>query len=362
LTASLALPKHDYPTQERVDDFYRRLQAQVERLPGVSAVGFSTNIPIVGSNSGRLITPQGYVRPSGEGWLITTNYMVQGEYFKALHIPLIRGRYFEANDERGGSPLVTIISQSFADHYFRGKNPIGMHVKVGIPDSATPWITVVGVVGDVKQGSLDQPTIVQMYEPIWQGAEALGPMSAMMGIQSRMDLVARTAGDPKGLAVTIEKIVQQLDPLIPVVQVNTMDEIVAATESSRRFNTTILTAFAAIALLLSLLGIYGVIAYSVTERTREIAIRMALGATRQAVLLKTLRYALKLAAIGMGAGVVSSFGLTRLLSSLLYEVKPLDSLSIAGAIVVLFLCTALAGWLPARRAASIDPMRALRSE
>ncbi|MHB2007216.1 MAG: ABC transporter permease [Acidobacteriaceae bacterium] len=362
LTASLSLPKHDYPTQEKVDDFYRQLQARIEDLPGVTSVGFSTNVPIVGANSGRLITPQGYVRPPGEGWLITSNYSVQGNYFKTMHIPLIKGRYFNADDERSGSPLVTIVSQSFADHYFRGKNPIGMHVKVGVPSSPTPAITVVGVVGDVKQGSLDQPTIVQMYGPISQDLADFGPMAAMAGVVGNMDLVARTTQDPKELAVMVAKIVHQLDPLVPLVRASTMDEIVAATESPRRFNTAILTAFAAIALLLSLLGIYGVMAYSVAERTRDIAIRMALGATRQAVLLKTLRYALRLAAIGVIAGVTGSLGLTRSLGSLLYGVKPQDSVSIAGAVVVLFACTALAGWLPARRAASVDPMQALRSE
>lgn len=363
LTASLALPRHDYPSQEKVDDFYRQLQMRIEELPGVSDVGFSTNIPIVGANSGRLITPQGYVRASGEGWLITSNYLVQGDYFRTLHIPLIRGRYFDAHDEQEGSPLVTIISQSFADRYFRGKNPIGMHVKVGVRSSPTPAITVIGVVGDVKQGSLDQPTIVQMYAPISQGPVDMGSMAPEMYLMGGgMDLVVRTTQDAKHLAVMVEKIVHQLNPLVPVSRVSTMDEIVAATESSRRFNTAILTAFAAIALLLSLLGIYGVMAYSVTERTREIAIRMALGATRQNVLLRTLRYALKLAAIGVIAGVVSSFGLKHFLSSLLYGVKPLDSVSIAGAIATLFVSAVLAGWLPARRAASVDPMQTLRSE
>ncbi len=363
LTASLALPKHDYSTQEKVDDFYRQLQTRIEHLPGVSSVGFSTNIPIVGANSGRLITPQGYVRPSGEGLIITSNYLVQGNYFKALQIPLIRGRYFTAEDESSGSPLVTIISQSFADHYFRGKDPIGMHVKIGVPSMPTPAIMVVGVVGDIKQGALDQPTIVQMYSPVSQGTADMEPLAAKTVVMGgRMDIVVRTTQNPKQLAVTVERIVQQLDPQIPVSQVNTMDEIVAATESSRRFNTAILTAFAAIALLLSLLGIYGVMAYSVTERTREIAIRMALGATRRTVSLKTLRYAMKLACIGVMVGVVSSFGLTRLLGSLLYGVKPLDSVSIAGAVVVLFSCTALAGWFPAHRASQIDPMQALREE
>ena len=238
-----------------------------------------------------------------------------------------------------------------------------MHVKVGVLSSPTPWITVVGVVGDIKQAALDQPTVVQMYAPVSQGPADMGPLAAKTFVMGgAMVLVARTSQDPKAMAVSIEKIVHRLNPLVPVSRVATMEEVVAATESSRRFNTTILTAFATIALLLSLLGIYGVMAYSVTERTREIAIRMALGSTRRAVLLKTLRYAMQLTAVGTIAGVTCALGMTRFLGGLLYGIRPLDFMSIVGAILVLFCCAVSAAWWPARRAASIDPMRALRAE
>jgi putative ABC transport system permease protein len=363
LTASLSLPTRDYSTQQKVDEFYAELQRRLETLPGVRTVGFSSNIPIVGQNGGRLITPQGHVRSAGEGFLIASTYLVQGNYFQALHIPLIRGRYFETLEEQTGAPLVTIISQSFAEHYFHGKDPIGLRVKIGDRfDSPMPAITVVGVVGDVKQDALDLPTVDQMYEPVSQAAAALGPMAAMLGIAGNMDVVIRTTDDPAQLVPSLEKIVHQIDPLLVLSRTHTMDEIVAATESSRRFNTVILTAFAAIALLLSLLGIYGVLAYAVTQRTREIAIRMALGAPRRVVLLHILRYALTLAITGVIGGLAASIGLTHFLKSLLYGVKPLDSATIAGAVVVLLCCCALAGLWPARRAASIDPMRTLRME
>lgn len=346
-----------------MDEFYAELQRKIEPVPGVVSVGFSSNIPIVGQNGGRLITPEGHVRAAGEGFLIASIYLVQGNYFQALKIPLIRGRAFEDRDEQAGAPLVAIISQSFAETYFHDKDPIGLRMKVGDKfDSPMPAITVVGVVGDVKQGSLDQPTIVQMYEPVSQAAVALGPMAAMLGVAGNMDVVIRTTGDPTQLAATLEKIVHQLDPLLVVSRIQTMDEIVTATESSRRFNTAILTAFAALALVLSLLGIYGVLAYTVTQRMREIAIRMALGATRKDVLLRTLRYALTVAAAGIACGLIASIGLTRFLGSLLYDVKPLDGVTIAGAVIVLFGCCALAGLWPARRAALIDPIQALRAE
>jgi putative ABC transport system permease protein len=363
LTASLSLPVHDYPTQQKVDAFYEELQQRVEALPGVRSVGFSSNIPIVGQRSGRLITPEGHVRAAGEGWLIVSNYLVQGDYFQSLHIPLVRGRFFQPGDQLSGAPLVAIISQSFAQRYFPGKDPLGLHVKVGDRyDGPMPAITIVGIVGDVKQGALDQPTVDEMYEPLAQSAAALGPMAAMIGVVSGMDVVIRTEAEPAQLTANLEKIIYQLDPLLAVSQAHTMDEIVAATESSRRLNTAILTAFAAIALMLSLLGIYGVLAYSVAQRTREIAIRMALGASRRTVLLRILRYAFTLTVTGVTAGLIASIGLTHFLKSLLYGVKPVDGVTIAGAIVVLLVCSALAGLWPARRAASIDPMQTLRAE
>ena len=238
-----------------------------------------------------------------------------------------------------------------------------MRMKVGDRfDSALPAITVVGVVGDVKQESLDQPTSNQMYEPVSQAAAALGSMAAMLGVVGNMDVVLRTTNDPTQLTPTMEKLVHQLDPLLVLSRPHTMDEIVAATQSSRRFNTAILTAFAALALLLSLLGIYGVLAYAVEQRTREIAIRIALGASRKIVLLRILRYALSLAAVGIGCGLVASVGLMNFLKSLLYGVKPLDGATVTASVVLMLLCSALAGLWPARRAASIDPMRTLRGE
>jgi putative ABC transport system permease protein len=332
-------------------------------VPGVQLVGFSSNIPIVGQNGGRLITPQGHVRSAGEGFLIASAYLVQGNYFQALHIPLVRGRYFDARDEQAGAPLTAIISQSFAEQYFHGRNPIGLQMKVGDKfDSPIPAMTVVGVVGDVKQGALDQPTVEQMYEPVSQAAAALGPWAAMLGVAGNMDVVIRTSEDPALLAPNLEKIVHQLDPLLVLSEVHTMDEIVAATESSRRLNTVILSAFAAIALLLSLLGIYGVLSYAVTQRTREIAIRIALGAPRNIVVFRTLCYALALAATGVVGGLIASIGLTHFLKSMLYGVRPLDGATIAGAVLVLLCCCVVSGLWPARRAASIDPMQTLRME
>jgi predicted permease len=363
LTASLSLPAHDYPAQANVGAFFANLEQKLEAEPGVKSVGFASNIPIVGQRSGRLIAPEGYVKSSGEGWIIASNYLTQGNYFEAIGIALVRGRYFTASDARPGAPLVTIVSQSLASRYFWGKDPIGMRIKIG-PDfaSSMPAMTVVGVVGDIKQGARDEATVPQMYEPLSQAVADLGPFGAMIGVAGDMNIVIRTVGDPVALETALNQSVHQLDPLLAVANLITMDEIVAATESSRRFNTMLLTSFAGIALLLSLLGIYGVMAYSVAERTREIAIRMALGATRDNVLLRTLRDAFSLTAIGAAIGLAASLGLTRLLFSLLYDVKPLDGPVMGSAIILLFLSALLAAWLPARCAASVEPMQALRTE
>ncbi len=363
LTASVALPRRDYPAQEKVDAFFTTLQQRLESEPGVKSVGFASNIPIVGQRSGRLIAPEGYIKSPGEGWIIVSNYLTLGSYFDAMRIPLIRGRYLTASDDQPGARLVTVISQSLANRYFQGKDPIGKGIKVGVDfASSMPAMRVVGVVGDIKQGARDQATVPQMYEPLSQASAGLGPYAAMIGVAGDMNVVIRTTGNPVALVNALNNAVHQLDPMLAVSSVNTMDEIVAATESSRRFNTVILSSFAGIALLLSLLGIYGVMAYSVSERTREIAIRMALGSTRESVLLRTLRQAFLLTAIGAAFGLAASVGLTRLLSSLLYDVKPLDGAVITAAVFLLFLCSSLAAYLPARRAAAVDPMQALRSE
>lgn len=363
LKASLSLPAREYSSQQKVNDFYNELQRRLETLPGVKAAGFSSNIPIVGQNSGRLIAPEGYVKSSGEGWSIASNYLVHGDYFQAMHIPLLRGRYFKASDDVHGAPLAVVVSQSLANKYFAGKDPVGMHIKVG-PSFASPMpaMTIVGVVGDIKQGSLDAATVPEMYEPLSQAAADLGSYGAMIGVIGGLNAVVRTTGDPAALSDAFTKTVRQLDPLLAVSEIHTMEDVVAATESPRRFNTAILSAFASIALFLSLLGIYGTMAYTVAERNREIAIRMAVGASRENVLLNILSNALIVTAAGIIAGLVLSAGLTRITANLLFDVKPLDALAMGGAMATLLLSSILAAWLPARRAASVEPMQLLGFE
>jgi putative ABC transport system permease protein len=364
LTASLDLPEHDYPAEQNVDAFYRELLRQLDGLPQVRSVGLASNIPVVGINSDRNFIPEAYAPRDGRTWLSVSNYFVLGEYFRAMRIPLLEGRYFTAADDLPDAPLVAIVSQSAARQHWPGVDAVGRRFRMGgNPKSTRPLITVVGIVGDVRQGALDKAVYPQMYEPLEQHARQFeAQVQQAIGPYRSLYMALNSAGNPASVEATVEKTVHGLDPLLAVTDMYTMDEVVAATETSRRFNTAILTAFASIALALSLLGIYGVLAYSVTEKAREIAIRMALGANRGQVLWGTLRNALVLAGVGVAAGLTASAGLTRFLASLLFDVKPLDPATIVGAVVLLLACSALAGWLPARRAASIDPVKTLRTE
>jgi len=364
LTASITLPEHDYVSAQKVDGFSRDLLQQLGTLPQVNSVGVATNIPVIGINSDRNFVPEGYSPRSGQNWLSVSNYFVFGDYFRAMRIPLVEGRYFTPDDDRPDAPLVAIVSQTAARQHWPGVDAVGRKFRMGgAPKSTRPLIMVVGVVGDVRQGALDQAVYPQMYEPLQQSRRQWETeVQLQIPPYRSFHIVLSTASSPMALQATVEKTIHHLDPLLAVSDMQSMEEVVSATEISRRFNTWIVTAFAAIALALSLLGIYGVLAYSVSERGREIAIRMALGSTRQKVLLRTLREALTLAGVGISVGVVAAIGLTRFLSSLLYNVKPLDARAILGAAIVLGFCAMTAALIPARKAASVDPMRALRTE
>ena len=364
LTASLSLPEQDYPTEDKSEAFYTELLWRVRALPGVRAAGFATGIPATRITSDRSFVPEGYVPQNGRRWDSAANYFVMGDYFRAMGIRLLDGRLLNAADEEPNAPLVAVVSETAAKQYWPGRSPLGARFRMGgSPNSKRPVITVVGVVGDVHQGALDRAIFPQMYEPRTQFERQFEPeVQAEIHVRWSVDLAMRTAGDPAAAAGELERTVHGMDPLLAVTKIRTMGEVVAATEAPRRFNTEVLTAFAAIALGLSLLGIYGVLSYTVSERTREIAIRMALGATRENVERRMLRQAVVLAAVGVAAGLAAAAMLTRYLASLLYGVEPLDGATMAGAVAVLLACAVMAGWIPARRAASVEPMEALRSE
>ncbi len=364
LTASFTLPVQGYQSQQAIDGFYNELLRRVAGLPQVNAVGAASTLPIVGIGSDRNFVPLGYASRNGRSWLSASNYFVLGNYFQAMRIPLIEGRLLNAADEQPSAPLVTVVSQSTARFAWPGMDPIGRQFRMGgNPNSTRPLITVVGVVGDIRQGPVDQPVYPQMYEPFQQAARQFEQAAqSSIGLYRSLSIALNTAGNPEALQPSLERTVQQLDPLLAVANVRTMQTVVSATQTSRRFDTLTLTSFACIALALALLGIYGVMACSVSERMREIAIRMALGATRSDVLSRTLQRAIKVSGTGILAGLLAAAVFTRLLKTLLYGVKPLDAATLAGVVALLLVCSVAAGWIPARRAAGTDPMRVLRNE
>jgi putative ABC transport system permease protein len=268
-----------------------------------------------------------------------------------MGVPLLRGRYFTAQDTLTSTPVL-IVSESLARRYWPDQDPIGKRLKWGPPESNDPWLTIVGVVGDVKQGPLDAPTVQHTYEPYAQHGV---PASAL-------NVAVRTAGDPAGLASSLRAAVWGLDRQLAVARVQTMDEVIRESTAARRFSVYLFVAFAALAVTLAAIGIYGVISYSVAQRTHEIGIRVALGARPGDLLRQVLGQGLLLIGTGVAIGILGALVLTRFLASLLYEVRPIDPVTFIVVSLVLTTVALLASYVPARRATKVDPMVALRYE
>jgi predicted permease len=363
LTAAYSLPKQQYSTQAAIDAFNTSLRAKLEQLPGVTAVGATSILPAIGFEYRATFTPEGYIPPKGAGLNLAWVPSVMGDYFQAQGIPIIRGRDFTPADNASG-PLVIIVNRTLAEHYWPGQDPIGKRLHRG-PERATtlPWLTVVGEIGDVKQLAADSPIMNQFYLPTGQNKAAAGsfaPPNFLVG--NTGFIVLRGAMQPQQMADSLRAAVRSLDPQLPLTNVESMDSLVAEGQASSRFNTALISSFAAAAVLLSLLGIYSVIAFSAALRTQEMAIRLALGSQRASVMRLILGSAAKLGLAGCGIGAVAAIFATRLLRSMLFEVDPIDPTVIALAAISIFLLALAASIVPARRAASVDPMQALRTE
>jgi putative ABC transport system permease protein len=344
LTARLSLPL-GMPEEHRA--FFQRYLERVQATPGVTAAGATAALPLQGSMM--VVSMQVKGQPPTDlqhsNVPVTAMSIVTPGYFPALRIPLIAGRYL---DERDGAnaPKTVVINQACVRKYFANTDPIGQAVQSMGPD----FSTVVGVVADVKQRALTSDVMPQIFVPLAQAAT------------STMFLVVRSTGDPLNLVSALRKELAEIDPSVPLYNVQTMDDVVAAQMASQRFNAAALAAFAGLAVLLAAVGIYGVMAYAVGQRTREIGVRMALGANPANVLRMILRQGLSLAVLGIALGLGASFGLTRLMRTMLYNVKTTDPLTF-GTVTAAFLFVALAAcWIPARRATRVDPVVALRYE
>jgi predicted permease len=279
-----------------------------------------------------------------------------------MGIPILRGRDFTEADN-ATSPLVVIVNRKFAEKFWPGQDPVGKRIHFGLPETAVPWMTVVGEVADIKQKSIDSDVSEQVYLPTSQFKPSLAdflPKDMLTGTYGT--LVIRGQMPPEQMAESLRAVVRSIDPQLPLRQVESMDRVVAEGQAPRRFNTVLISSFAGAAILLALLGIYSVIAFSAALRTQEMAIRLALGSQRSSVMRLVLLSGAKLGIVGCGLGAIAAVFATRLLRSMLFQVDPLDPTVLVLAAVSIFLLAIAASVIPARRAASIEPMQALRAE
>lgn len=362
LSAYYSLPQKQYATQASIDAFNRQLLDKLQSLPGVTAVGVTSMVPASGNRSNTAFVAEGYTAPKGADLNLSWPSQVMGDYFRAAGIPLLRGRAFTEADQ-AKAPLVAIVNKKLADHFWPGQNPIGKHIRWGMAETPTPWMTVVGEIANIHDTSVDEHPMYQVYQPFSQNMASFGSLAPPDSLNAQGGgIVLRTSLPPESMEATLRTTVRSLDPQLALTQVRSMEQAVAETEAPRRFNAALISSFAAAAVLLALLGIYSVIAFSAAMRTQEMAIRLALGSQRGSVMRLIVSSGAKLGLAGCMLGAGGAFFATRLMRSLLFEVSPLDPAVIALAAFVIFTLTLAASLVPARRAASVEPAGALRAE
>jgi len=359
--ATYSLPKRQYSTQAQADTFNTRLLQQLRQQPGVESVGLSNAIPITGNGSWNF-TVQGYVDPRGPDQTSAAYSLVIGDYFKAIGTPLIRGRYFTDSDS-ADSQIVVIVNHAFAEHYWPHQDPIGKRIHIGTQKSLDPWITIAGEVADAKLSTPDADAWEQVYIPVAQLKRDLGPNAQPTAVHGNGGyIVLRSALPPDQMQNSLRAIVRSLDTQLPLTQVQSMEQVVSLSEAPRRFNTVVISCFAFAAVVLAVLGIYSIIAFSVASRGQEMAIRMALGSQRSRIMRLILMSGLKLAAVGCVLGLAGAAAASTVLRSFLFHVSPFDPVVVVLTAITVFALALAASALPARRAASVDPIQALRGE
>ena len=358
LVASYQLPLNQYNTQTSAEAFNRAVVDRLAGKPGIVAAGITNILPASGLYGGVGYTIEG--APVDTWKLKFAMFAITyGDYFRAMSIPLLDGRYF-TTDDRSDSSLVVIVGQSMAEHSWPGQRAVGKRMHVGNPQKGLPWATVVGVVADTKVGSPDEPSKDQLYLSAEQPAILFGSDASDHPILTSGYITLRSALPPEHMTQTLRATVAEVDPLLALQQMQPMSAVISNVEAPRRFNTDLISAFAAGALLLAITGIYAVVAFSVSLRTQEIAIRMALGAQRNRIARLVLISGAKMALIGCGLGVLGSLAISRMVSSFLFNVSATDPLVYLAAALTMMLMALAASALPAMRAASADPIDALR--
>ena len=346
LTAQIALPTSRYPDPTQVTAFWERLVAKARELPGVTAVGLTSNVPFNGNVSSGSYSIVGYTPGPGQPSPHGRQEVVGADYFSAMHIPVLQGRVFNDSDTAASAPVV-VIDQYLVKRYFADRNPLGQEIQRGGPSS--PKMRIVGVVGTINSIDLGEPVAKErVYRPLSQVAR---PMMA---------LVLKTGLDPQTLVSQVRSAVQSIDPEQPIADVRTMDQWVARSLENRRTPTILLALFGGVALVLSAIGIYGVLAFGVAQRVREFGIRQALGANRQSILSLLLMQGMRTVGIGVALGLGGAYALSRFLQTLLFGVQQHDIAVFGVVTLLLVLVAVVACYVPARRATEIDPMAALR--
>ncbi|HEY1987192.1 MAG TPA: ABC transporter permease [Terracidiphilus sp.] len=360
LAAGYELPDSQYKTEASAATFNREVVDRLSRQASVSAVGLSNVLPANGRAGEADYTVEG---TSLAGWKMRFAPFVEtyGDYFRAMGIAVIAGRSFTMRD-RADSPLVIIVNQLMARHSWPGENPIGKRVHLGNPHAPLPWATVVGIVADTRMGAPDQPAPDQFYFPVAQPAilTGTGPSEDRPALSSGF-IAVRSTLPPEEMIHTLRSVVAGIDPQLALDPVRSMSDALSNVEAPRRFNTRLIGIFTVAALLLAVMGIYAVMAFSVSLRTQEIAIRMALGAQRGSITRLILGSGMRIALVGCALGVIGSLGAIRLVASLLFDVKVTEPWIYVAGVGIMTLLALGASVLPARRAAAADPVRSLRA-
>jgi putative ABC transport system permease protein len=356
LTLQVRLPFDGYNATGRVRTFYRTLEEQLRALPGVAAASIATDLPLEPDGERRAFTPENPTgRGAGQSVAVT---WLHGDYFRTYGIPTIAGREF-SNDELRENRNVAIINKRLADSYWPGEDPLGKRLKWGLETSTAPWLTVVGVARDVVEGPPGSEPMIHVYVPYASVSDA-GLASPVAGLWRRMVIGVRAGQDAVTLAASARVAVAALDPALAISDVQTLEQLESDRTAPQRFSAIVISGFGGGSLLLAAIGLYGVLAFSVSQRRREIAVRLALGAPPSDVLRLTVREGMTLVAVGLLLGALGAAGATRLLRATLFETSVYDPVTFASVPLLLGAVALAAAYLPARRAASVDPIIALR--
>ena len=350
LTLNVDLSEVKYPDTQRRTAFFEEVTRRVQTLPGVQSVAVAGNLPFTYNGDSTSIAVEGIPDPPIDQWPDVIYRTIGPGYLATMGIPLVRGRDFNDQDTLDTTPVV-VISEKTAKHYWPNEEPIGKRLKTGATTSNIPWRTVIGVVKDVRQNDFIAEPKMQMYFSYRQVKDLVANA-----------LVVRTLADPLSLATSVRNTIWAVDKDQPVANIDSMEHIVAGAVARQRFSMLLLAIFAGLALVLAAVGIYGVMSYSVAQQTREIGIRIALGAQRGDVLRMTVKEGLKLVGVGLLIGLISAFVLTRVMESLLFGISATDPVTFGIICVVLLIVATLASYIPALRAATVDPMVALRAQ